>query len=173
MQDHEKAQLDNHITDTGESRASIGYAIGNPPKGKTYTRLPSYKPLTEGEYLISLIFDAMPRQGYVQRLPATDAEFDKRCKQARQYAGSKVTDTQWTQAINSVRTRLTATQTRIAQMHALNMRKYHQKARRNRDIRKDAIIASEAWITLTKSYDRDDVRLKAKALEIFNATLAY
>ena len=125
------------------------------------------------EYLQGLIFDKMPRQGVLQRLPATDQEFEKRCKRARLFAGKSVTDAEWEQAKQAVSTRLTATQTRIAQMHACAIRRYYLKCVRNRDTRKFQIIADEAWQALTKSYDRDDARLKAQALDIFIKTLAY
>ena len=159
MNEYERADLDKWITH-GDNHGGTGRK----------TRQGSTRPIINytPRFLRDTILAELPTQGKTQRLPATDAELERRIKKAKSRA--VLVDAQdWENAVTHVKTLLRKNQIAVATEYALKIRSDFLEADPpNAD---DFFLVR--WNAEAKYFDKDDARLRDDTLTIFYAAIVY
>ena len=168
---------DSTITDNGESPVSIGYAIGNPPRGKTRPLNSEVAKAIDNareqrqryEYAMQeagrthesnqarykqRILDAMPIQNGVQRIPQTWKEYTKRLTSVyREMVAEPLFDIDdWRIADSQAQQTLKGNQEVVITAYASEMRRRIAAGQTN---------LKAMWQEIAHHADRDDAQLKS------------
>ena len=179
----ERADLDKWITDNGESDVSIGYAIGNPPRGRTQPLKPEVaKAISETrerkqrqdfaereanrtgqaqrERYRQHILASLPTQNGIQRIPTNEMVFWNLVADAyNTIHHEKGYHDFWIDARQDVWKMVRDNQVIVATAYASEMKR--QMAAGNHDLK-------TMWQEIAHHADRDDANLKRQVWQILS-----